>query len=452
MPTDLRALLAAIVADPADDTARLVYADCLEEQGNIPRAQFIRLQIEAERLHPDSNTRARLEEKAQDLLNEHWIDWWSDVCRAVDLAAPVPQPRGMAARLATGLRLRNTPGHPYEISQVAIRKRNVPYWNQKFLGWRRTIFRRGFPDSVMVMLTDMYSAHPSPARWVDVSPLAALHAIAPYTEAWLDGPHLANLGSLTLEDYDPVALQGALDSPHLIRLDTLQLHLDYTTTLHRAFYDDELARALASPRIRQLKRLRVPVWSDRTAEIVAAAGNLAGLETLEVELEPADLDVLEVNADVAGPSRRITTLAGSPHLAGLRELRVVGPLDAAGVAATLRDPTWTGLRKLDLQVALPWGHDDPLSGPDDLPELEELRLTGVSYSVGQMAAFARSPLLKRLRHFAVRGFPELAADEEIADAVDPDRIETFAIGDRETPRRVEAYLRDRFGDRFRLLP
>ena len=71
MSTDLRFLMAAIAADPADDTARLIYADCLEEQGNAPRAEFIRLQIEAERLHPDSNAGARLEEQAQTLFADH---------------------------------------------------------------------------------------------------------------------------------------------------------------------------------------------------------------------------------------------------------------------------------------------------------------------------------------------------------------------------------------------
>jgi hypothetical protein len=181
--------------------------------------------------------------------------------------------------------------------------------------------------------------------------------------------------------------------------------------------------------------------------------NLSGLESLEVELEPSNLEVMEVNPDFDGPGRRVAILARSPHLSRLRELRVIGPLGVIGFAATLFSPTWAGLRKLDLEAAGPWGHNDhPLETPDDLPDLEELRLRGVSYSVGQMAAFARSPLLKRLRHFAVRGFPALAADVEIADAVDPDRIETFAIGDSETPRRVEAYLRYRFGDRVRLLP
>lgn len=38
-------LMAAICKDPADDTARLVYADYIEEQGEVKRAAFIRTQI-----------------------------------------------------------------------------------------------------------------------------------------------------------------------------------------------------------------------------------------------------------------------------------------------------------------------------------------------------------------------------------------------------------------------
>lgn len=41
--TDERALLAAITANPDDDTARVVYADFLEENGESKRAEFIRL-------------------------------------------------------------------------------------------------------------------------------------------------------------------------------------------------------------------------------------------------------------------------------------------------------------------------------------------------------------------------------------------------------------------------
>lgn len=43
--TDGEALLAAIIANPDDDTPRLVYADWLEENGQGERAEFIRVQI-----------------------------------------------------------------------------------------------------------------------------------------------------------------------------------------------------------------------------------------------------------------------------------------------------------------------------------------------------------------------------------------------------------------------
>ncbi|MBA4068200.1 MAG: hypothetical protein C0501_31765 [Isosphaera sp.] len=42
--SDEDALLAAILADPDDDTPRLVYADWLDEHGRHDRAEFIRLQ------------------------------------------------------------------------------------------------------------------------------------------------------------------------------------------------------------------------------------------------------------------------------------------------------------------------------------------------------------------------------------------------------------------------
>src|SRR6185369_6554512 len=41
----LRALLDAVLANPADDLPRLVYADALEEAGDGERAEFIRRQV-----------------------------------------------------------------------------------------------------------------------------------------------------------------------------------------------------------------------------------------------------------------------------------------------------------------------------------------------------------------------------------------------------------------------
>jgi uncharacterized protein (TIGR02996 family) len=50
--TDGDALLKAIIAHPAEDTPRLVYADWLQEQGQEVRAEFIRVQIDIEAYPP----------------------------------------------------------------------------------------------------------------------------------------------------------------------------------------------------------------------------------------------------------------------------------------------------------------------------------------------------------------------------------------------------------------
>lgn len=48
--SEQQAILYAICAQPDDDTARLVYADWLQENGDEARAEFIRVQIELARL------------------------------------------------------------------------------------------------------------------------------------------------------------------------------------------------------------------------------------------------------------------------------------------------------------------------------------------------------------------------------------------------------------------
>ena len=68
--SDLDALLANVLANPADDLARLVFADCLEETGHpaaVARAAYVRLQIDAG-THPAASAEAlRLTRLAADL-------------------------------------------------------------------------------------------------------------------------------------------------------------------------------------------------------------------------------------------------------------------------------------------------------------------------------------------------------------------------------------------------
>jgi uncharacterized protein (TIGR02996 family) len=66
----------AILENPEDDALRLVYADWLEEHGNTPRAEFIRVQIELANCSEEDDTRRmNLEQRENELLRKHARRW-----------------------------------------------------------------------------------------------------------------------------------------------------------------------------------------------------------------------------------------------------------------------------------------------------------------------------------------------------------------------------------------
>jgi uncharacterized protein (TIGR02996 family) len=77
--TDGAGLLAAILADPADDLPRLVMADWLEESGRAERAEFVRCQVLSygapKRRNLAYREWERLDRRARALLLRHWPDW-----------------------------------------------------------------------------------------------------------------------------------------------------------------------------------------------------------------------------------------------------------------------------------------------------------------------------------------------------------------------------------------
>lgn len=72
--TDRDALLAAIRADPDCDTARLVFADWLQEQGEEARAEFIRAQITFENTENEADA-FELDERAWRLWQANYAKW-----------------------------------------------------------------------------------------------------------------------------------------------------------------------------------------------------------------------------------------------------------------------------------------------------------------------------------------------------------------------------------------
>src|SRR5262245_47497655 len=65
------ALLEAVRAEPDDEGLRLVYADWLEENGDLAHAELIRVQCALERLPAQSPQRYALQTRERELLRKH---------------------------------------------------------------------------------------------------------------------------------------------------------------------------------------------------------------------------------------------------------------------------------------------------------------------------------------------------------------------------------------------
>jgi uncharacterized protein (TIGR02996 family) len=78
--------LKAICDNPDDDGPRLIYADWLEENGNLQRAEFIRVQCALARMRKDDPQWNRLCEQERELLKTHWVEWVSPVCELFGIA------------------------------------------------------------------------------------------------------------------------------------------------------------------------------------------------------------------------------------------------------------------------------------------------------------------------------------------------------------------------------
>ncbi len=423
MTSDLQALLAAIIADPADDTTRLAYADCLEENGNAPRAEFIRLQVEAERHHPDSNARGAREDRARAIFEQNWREWWGEVCAAVGVpASEVPHYILTGSGAAVGLT------RPHGVWSYLPEQRGVT-------------FRRGFPESVAVpgLGVGLKAVGAYLARWANASPLTELVMTSAHQEprhAWPEGPHLATVRRLDLRYYDADTFGAACASPNLSALDHLALAPafdPYGGGTPNTVADD-LAAVIASAHAPRLRHLSLADGSERVVELLAGAEALAGLESLRTP-----------NPHGA--------LASSPHLAALRKLRVPVYGVPQVVAPLLQSPAWNRLTYLELDYG--HGADELRVFPqrDELANLEEFRLAGTVLTSAAVRDLARSPLLKRLKHFALAGiYNDGRALLPLVDAVDPARIETFAVAIPYFPQRAADALRAKFGDRFRVLP
>ncbi|MBX9580328.1 MAG: TIGR02996 domain-containing protein [Gemmataceae bacterium] len=86
--------LDAILARPADDGPRLVYADYLDEAGDHPRADLVRVQVALARLPPDHPRRPELADRQADLLRRNaaaWTEPLADLVAGVEFRRGIPE-------------------------------------------------------------------------------------------------------------------------------------------------------------------------------------------------------------------------------------------------------------------------------------------------------------------------------------------------------------------------
>jgi uncharacterized protein (TIGR02996 family) len=90
------AFLRSIAEEPEDNALRLVFADWLDEHGEGPRADFIRVQCELASANLSEERRRALRVRERELLDTHWLEW----CQAFGLdIEEVGFERGLLSRM-----------------------------------------------------------------------------------------------------------------------------------------------------------------------------------------------------------------------------------------------------------------------------------------------------------------------------------------------------------------
>jgi uncharacterized protein (TIGR02996 family) len=412
-----RAFLDAVLANPDDDTPRLVYADWLEENGDGPRAEFIRLQCQAAKRSGWGPSRRQSAATDREAIIEvvHGDQWQPEV-------------------------------------PASVRRRHGT-------------FRRGFAALLRRDAEDWLTA---PALYDPVTPVEGVDLWDARREVGdvLREPHLARLRSLTLPPDLGMWGPDFRACQHLTGLEHLSLGGGWLTdagaammagaampnlvTLEANRTQFSSAGMISLARSAQLPRLRrLMVASDhrdlgiaelaRSPELV----RINGLDLSRTRLEAAGVRALAGSPHVAGLHElglgmtllrddAARALAASPYLSQLEVLELHtnhvtqsgmaalaaapfgrlqylsvshNPVGSAGVRSLARSETLLSLQELDLDRTRSEGELDvaPLAGSQVVARVTRLNLARNDITSTGAEALAASPSLTRLTGLNLSG-------------------------------------------------
>ena len=429
--SDVGRLLAEILADPASEAARLVYADHLIELGD-PRGELVQAQCKFEKIEWDDPARRVIDERIADLLAMHETEWTRDV-RALgfdDHLQQVSLRRGFvekvtvdardAARLVPLLRaitplreLHVSAKDDSRIDDVGVAA------DLESLSFRS--FGRGIDRAVALRLP----------HWPWRGKLHTLHVNGPdAAQAIANTPALASLrrlrvGAITAAGASALATAAHLDQVHTLELPQSTLGATGLETLVRdrltgikrlqleqaRITGDEIAPLAEASIAAQMQQLRV--HHNRLGEKGAGwlATKFPALELLDVESAelraPAALTLLSstnlaklASLDISrnGIGDELAAAVDAVELPALRHLACLSNGLGAATTAALARARLDELRSLDLSEN-PLRDDAviALAETSRLPKLDVLRIKSTGVGVRGLAALAGSALGARLR-------------------------------------------------------
>jgi uncharacterized protein (TIGR02996 family) len=377
-PSDFEALLRGIFQGPEDDTARLVFADFLEENGEPDRALLIRLQCELAREKARSPRARELEKQLRPLIAR--------------LRAEVvePLPEGVNAEFHRGFLHLDTDLYTFrEVGSLPAR------FTSLFQdGWIEVVRMTGYYFDVLHedhatlfgLVGELdFSAHPMLEN-------ALLSVAARYADMRATGRlcrvKVAKRDRKTFTQY-----LAAQEGQTVADAD----HPREAERAHHGLTPQSLDILIKAGRLRTARRLFLEgSLGDRGADQLTAA-NLAGVEGLYL---------MRFGLSESG----LAALANAATLANLHEFGLAGsPLPVGHVAAIAAGSALGNLRVLELSES---GLTDQaaleLARAANLPHLTRLSLAGNQLTTTSIGAILRSP-----------NFPALALVDVSNNPVEP---------------------------------
>jgi uncharacterized protein (TIGR02996 family) len=458
--TELEALLFAVRSEPEDDTARLVLADWLQENGQPERAEFIRLQVR-NAWFPGR----QWSDRECELRDAHEAEWIGHVDTQQN-AARVDHRRGMLRVDLFSDALTDDRWLTDEL-RACFRTgwvEEVWIYGGKVLSVAERAYLAGVPRLLVqgecvkterVALAETFGS----LNLASVSHLALLAGdgpFAPLVRALVDSPMFPKLKGLALQgpfDADVIAAlaQGRLAQLARLELDGADLR------------DGGLTALLDSPVCAGLTALALNHCNIGPDALAALAGSAAFGRLSELVLSGLSLTDEDVEALVRSPhrpsfnhlsflrwnedddavltDRAVKALAGWSSLSSVERLRICvkkARFGIDGVRALATSPHLTGLQSLALGGS--WLNDAVCAELAAAPNLASLRALVLDGPIGDptAAALASSPHLERLEYLEV---PSTNISEhgwrEIVFSPHLRRLEFLGLPDPETDHPLE---------------